>query len=213
MEHELSSLLRDGAERIRVDRTRRENTLKRARRGRGLAMATILFGVASVVVIGVSMAGSLREKTPLPVPVDSPSEHRDPGEEDVTADVLIAEAPDGSWSMFAGVSEDEEVLCLSLEGMGCVATTTRDSFVLLRSFGDPERGFIYGPAKADVAALELVTDEEVIPLRLREFPDRLELDHLRFFLRAVTGEGDGVIVARDKAGRVLQEMDVTWGQD
>lgn len=214
MEHELSTLLRDRAERIRVDRTRRESTLKRARRGRGLVVATVLFGVASVVVIGVSVAGSLREETPRPVPVDRPTEHRDPGEEDVAADILIAEAPDGSWSMFAGVSEDGEILCLSLEGTGCVATTGRDSFTLLQSFGHPEQeGFIYGPVKSDVAALELVIGEKVIPLRLREFPDRLALNDLRFFVRAVAGDGNGVIVARDKAGRVLQEMEVAWGQE
>ncbi|HWC14874.1 MAG TPA: hypothetical protein VG929_09790 [Actinomycetota bacterium] len=212
IEHDLSALLSDRAERIRIDGTRREEVLKRARRGRSLVMATVVLGAASVLVVGLSVAGSLPDETPYPAPVDRPTEHQDSDVEEVPTDVFITEASDGSWTLFGGISHDGKVLCLSLEGTGCVSATSRASFILLGSFDDLEkRGFIYGPVDADVAALELVIDERVIPLRLREFPDRLRVTGLRFFVRAVKGERSGVIVARDRTGRVLQEMDVSWG--
>jgi hypothetical protein len=224
MEQDLRSMLTERAEGVRMDTARRGETLRTARWRRGLGAATSVLGVAAVVVIGVGIADWSQSEPPRPAPVDRPSEDDGDDEDGKRArhvlppavpktDVLIAEARDGSWYMFAGVTDDGETLCLSLEGVGCTVAKLEEGFVVLTSYGGVEqRGFLYGPVHRSVATLELVTNEDVIPLLLQEFPDRLGLQQLRFYVRPLRGQGEGTIIARDAEGNVLQRMETSWGE-
>lgn len=214
LEDELRTLLTDRAERVQVDPSRRDDALRRATRGRGLVAVVALAAAASLVVVGISVGGSFRHESPRPAPLEQPTEQREPEDEDLIADVRIAEAADGAWTLYAGANSDGETICFRLEGGACTASRVRDGFILLQSFDDiAQDGFIYGPVDAAVASLELVSPDRGAPLRLRlrRFPQTLGLDHLRFFVRPIHGPGKGTLVARSADGAVLQETDVTWG--
>lgn len=144
----------------------------------------------------------------------TPSRATELSEEEPETNVLIAEASDGSWAMFAGVDTTSETLCLSLEGVICSATSLRDAFVLMSTFDEiQQEGFVFGTVAADVDALDLVSSDAVDPLRirLRSFPPRLRLDHLRFFVRPLSGYSNATLIARAEDGAVLQEREFTWG--
>lgn len=215
IEHELQAMLSERADQVRVDPTRREGTLSSASRGRRFVAATAVGVAASLVVVGIGMAGSVREASLQPAPMERPSEHPEPDEDDLIADVPIAEARDGSWTLFAGADADRNIVCFELDGGGCTATDVRDGFILLQMFnGTTKEGFIYGPVNNDVARLELDTGDTAGPvrLRLRRFPERLGLDDLRFFVRPLKVRGAAMLVARGSDGSVIQEMDIRWGQ-
>lgn len=214
-EQQLRLLLSEEADRVHADRSLRDEALSTARRGRRRIAATAVLGLVSVVVIGLTMAGSPRQETPQLLPVDRPTEHgaEDDDEEPVT-DVLVAEARDGSWTLHAGLSEDGETLCLSLGGTGCTSVDFDKGFVLLQSYGSPEeRGFIYGPVAADVVTLELGTGGGVVPLRLRDFPNELGVDDLRYFVHPIEEQGAGTVLAKDAEGFLIQSMEFDWGGD
>lgn len=212
-EQDLRILLLDKADRVYADPKRRDRTLRIARKSRRTITGLATLALASVAVIGVAMTGSLRQETPPPVRVDRPAEHYDEDDDQApVTDVLVAEARDGSWRLYGGVSEDGKTLCLSLGGIGCTITGLDRGFVLLQSFGSPEeQGFIYGPVAADVVTLELGTDGQLVPLRLREFPNKLGLGGLRYFVHPIEGQGAGTVLAKDGEGFLIQRIDLRWG--
>jgi hypothetical protein len=216
MEQELGLLLRDKAEDIFVDAARRDRTLRSARRARSVVA---LVGAAAVVVVAVGgfvMIDSLRTSPgPLP-PAETPQEERSDEDEPFT-DVLIAEAQDGSWKLMAGLSEDRETLCFSLQGGGAgCGSVPLDGFILFGSFDYlDEEGFIYGPVHSEVATLQLEIRRGLpIDLRMFDAPEELRLPDMRFFVRRVRGEGEGggTLVARDVHGGVLQRTETRWGK-
>lgn len=146
----------------------------------------------------------------------APPTRTEPFDEEPTTDVFVAEARDGSWTMFAGVDEAEETLCLSLKGVVCSTTRPRPAFVLMQAFDElAQEGFVYGTVNQRVDVLELVSGDAIDPpaLRLRSFPRRLHVDHLRFFVHPLRGSGTATLVARDRNGDVLQETAFTWGMN
>lgn len=205
-------MLRDKAEGVRVERTRRPRTLRTARWRRRLVLATSMLGVAAIVIGGVAVADSWRggvvESDPARPPIESPGDDEEPA-----TDVLIAEARDGSWTMYGGLSDDGKTLCLSLEGVGCTVADLQGGFVVLTSFDSMDQdGFLYGSVHPSVASLELVkSDGDVVALRPRRFPKKLGVEELRFYVLPLRGQGMGTVVARDSEGNELQRTDISWG--
>lgn len=184
------------------------------RRRKIISLATL----ASVVVVVLFWIAGTRFdlfQADAPDPArPAPPPRTEPFDEEPATDVFVAEAPDGSWTMFAGVDEAEETLCLSLQGVVCSTTTPRPGFVLMQGFDEIEQeGFVYGTVNQRVDVLELFPADAVDPisLRLRRFPRRLDLDHLRFFVHPLRGSGAATLVARGRNEDVLQETPFTWG--
>lgn len=215
MEQDLRLMLGDRAEHLRAEKERRTRTLRTARWRRRFVVATGMVGVAAIVVGGMAMADSWRggvtEVDPVAPPIESPGDDEEP-----ETDVLIAEARDGSWAIYAGLSDDGETMCLSLEGIACTVTDLQEGFVVLTSYdGMEQEGFLYGTVHQDVASLELVRGDggvvHVVPLRTREFPKKLGVEHLRFYVKSLRGQGMGTVLARDSEGNQLQATDISWG--
>lgn len=207
MEEDIRSLLHNRAEDIAPDRSRRGTTLRSARRRR-VTMVGATFLVLAGIAVGAPVLGDAfdRPERPLP-PAERPSEDPIDEEEEPETDILVAEARDGSWSLYAGLSQDGETLSLSLRGGGCGTAVPSEGFILCGTYDSSEKeGFIFGPVHRDVATLELETGEMTKDVRLRQAPEGSGLPDVRFFVRRLQGQGGGTLVARDAAGNVVQRQ-------
>lgn len=211
METELRSVLRDRSELIDFDRSRRQVTLKRAAKRRGAVIGAAAL-LAGVVALTSAWTGLWDREDERLAPVQQPERGNGAIDEPVT-DVVVAEAPDGSWILRAGLNEGGRTLCLSLEGTGCTDAQPPEGFVLFTSFGGVPsgKGFLYGVAGPEVAVLELTQDGTTMNLRLRSLPRKLGIKDALYFVRPISGDGAGTLTARDREGVTVQQTSTSWG--
>jgi hypothetical protein len=217
VERDISAFFHEEADSATLSAGTYERVLRRAKIRRAVTAAMAGIAVIAVVTAGVVTAGALRSPSSIgpagpeesPEPSATPRENGD-GVHPTGPEVVVAEGTVSGQSWALIVYESNSGLCVELEvvagrggGCGFDVLGKDDLSVSVGSQLGLPKSIVHGVVSKRVAALVVKLDGgEQVDLEVIQGPRSFDVN---FFVAFLPPDAEGVVVARDDHGAVLQK--------